>query len=248
MDKRNLKWITWGFVAVTVLIVALMLSTTLRRTSHITLPGTEQSPDQTVDDPAVPGDALTVVEVAPETVQSAIATLDRPERYRRTVTVEQFWDGGSGAYETTVTVSGPWTRTDRTMPDGQVRHTILGEAAVYIWYNQERNVYTAPAGTFSADNEQTIPTYEDILLLPVEEIAVADFRTISDVDCIYVETTANEAGAVMRYWVSVDTGLLTVAEKVMEEEPLYRMASLTADQGADVESEFVLPDGTNLLQ
>ena len=229
------------------LIVALMLSTTLRRTSHITLPGTEQTPGQTSDGPAVSGDALTVVEVAPDTVQSAIATLSRPETYRRTVTVEQFWDGGSGAYETTVTVNGTWTRTDRTMPDGQVRHTILGEENVYIWYNQEQDVYTAPAGTFSADNEQTIPTYEDILELPVETIAIADFRTISNVNCIYVETAMDDAGYVMRYWVSVDTGLLTVAERLMGEEPVYRMASLAADQGSETESAFLLPDGTNLL-
>lgn len=247
MDKRNLNWITWGFVGVTVLIIALMLGSTLRRTSHITLPETSESSGQASDVPSASGGALTVVEVAPDTVQAAIATLSRPQNYCRTVTVEQFWDGGSGAYETSVTVNGPWTRIDRTMPDGRVRHTIIGEENVYIWYNYETDVYTAPVGEFSADNEQTIPTYEDILELPTETIAVADFRTISDVDCIYVETTSDSAGYVLRYWVSVDTGLLTVAEKLQKEEPVYRMASLIVDQATSTETEFVLPDGTHLL-
>lgn len=246
MDKRNLNWIIWGFVAATVLIVALMLSATLHRTSRITLPGTEQTPGQAADGSAVSGDALTVIEVTPETVQAAIATLSRPATYRRTITVEQFWDGGSGTYETTVAVHGSWTRTDRTMPNGQVRHVVLGKERVYIWYNQEREIYSAAAGTFSADNEQTIPTYEEILELPVKSIVVADFRTVSDVDCIYVETTPDESGYVMCYWVSVDTGLLTVAEKLWDGEPVYRMAGLTVDSGGQEEA-FVLPDGTSLL-
>ena len=38
MDKWKLKWLTWGVVVFMVLAVGLMLSRTLRRTSHITLP------------------------------------------------------------------------------------------------------------------------------------------------------------------------------------------------------------------
>lgn len=248
MDKRNLKWITWSFVGVTVIIVALMLGNTLRRTSHITLPKTEESSSQTSDIPGVSGDVLTVVEVTPETVQAAIATLTRPTNYRRTVTVEQFWEGGSGAYETTVMVNGAWTRIDRSMPDGRIRHTITGDENVYIWYNHEDEVYSTAAGNISADNEQTIPTYEDILELPVEMIVAADYRMISDIDCIYVETAEDTAGYVLRYWVSVDTGLLTVAEKLLEGEPVYRMASLSVEQGITTEMDFTLPDGTVLIE
>ena len=247
MDRRNLNWITWGFVGATVLVIALMLSTTLRRTAYITLPETSQNSSQTTDTEDFSENALTSITVTPDTVQAAIATLSRPEHYRRTVTVEQFWNGGSGAYETNVSVSGSWTRMDRMMPDGQTKHTILGEDTVYIWYNQESDVYSAPRGNFSADHEQTIPTYEEILELEPDLITVADFRKISDADCIYVETGEDSAGYRFRYWVSVDTGLLTVAEKLVHEEPVYRMASLFVDQVTSTESDFVLPDGTSLL-
>ena len=126
MDKRNLNWITWSFIVGTVIVVVIMLMNTLQRPEHIVLPDTTAASDQIAEDPGNDGDALTVVEITPKTVQSAIATLSRPETYRRTVTVEQFWSTGSGSYETTVTVSGGWTRMDRTMPDGRVRHSIIG--------------------------------------------------------------------------------------------------------------------------
>ena len=172
MDKRWRSRITAAFLAVTVLVIAVMLSGTLHRTSHITLPSSEQAPGHA----AVTGDALTVVEVTPETVQTAIATLSRPQEYRRTVTVEQLWAGGSGTYETEAAVSGGWTRTDRTLAGGRVRHAITDGETTYIWYDSEINVRVVPAGGISADNEQTIPTYEEILKLPVEAIAAADYR------------------------------------------------------------------------
>ena len=243
MDKRWRRRITAAFLAVTVLVIAVMLSGTLHRTSHITLPSSEQAPGHA----AVTGDALTVVEVTPETVQTAIATLSRPQEYRRTVTVEQLWTGGSGTYETAVAVSGGWTRTDRTLAGGRVRHVLTDGEVTHIWYDGGTEVYTAPAGGISADNEQNIPTYEEILDLPPEAIAVADYRVISGVNCIYVETAEDGEGFVLRYWVSVDTGLLAVSERLLEGEPVYRMAALALDQASPTAADFTLPDGTPLL-
>ena len=45
MDKRKLNRITWAFVAVTVLAVALMLTGSLHRTSRITLPSSTAAAD-----------------------------------------------------------------------------------------------------------------------------------------------------------------------------------------------------------
>lgn len=247
MDKQGLKRITWGFVTLTVLAVTLMLVGSLRRTTHITMPASGQASDQAEESGDLSGDLPTVVAVTPETVQAAIETLDRPEQYSRTVTVEQFWSGGSGIYETAVTVSGDWTRTDRTLPDGRVRHAVTNGETTYIWYNEENAVYTAPAGGVSADHEQTIPTYEDILDLPISEITTADYRTVSDVNCIYVETGETVEGYALRYWVSVDTGLLVAAEKLLWGETIYRMGSLSVDQTPPSAANFTLPDGTVLL-
>ena len=242
MDKRRLNWVTWSFVGLTVLVLALMLAGTLRRPEEIVLPSSESSPEE--GSGQMDSDALQEIKVTPDTVQAAVATLARPETYRRTVTVEQIWSGGSGTYEITMSVIGPWTRTDRTMPDGRVRHTITGPETVYIWYNSERTVYSAPVGEITADNELPIPTYEEVLTLDPEQITAADYRAVSNVNCIYVES--REGDYTLRYWVSVETGLLAAAEKLQGEETVYRMASLAVDQTLPTEADFTLPDGTVL--
>ena len=159
--------------------------------------------------------------------------------------MEQFWSTGSGSYETTVTVSGGWTRMDRTMPDGRVRHSIIGPEETCVWYNNEAEIYRSAVGAVSADNEQCIPTYEDILDLPVEAISTADYRVLSDIRCIYVE--AAEEDSQLCYWVSVDTGLLVAAEKLLDGQRVYRMEALTVDQTEPAATEFTLPDGTNFF-
>lgn len=248
MEKRKLNRITSGFIVLVVMVLILMFSNSLRRSSHITLPEEGSSPGQTEDDTnASGGDALTVIAVTPETVQTAIETLTRPRQYSRVIRVEQLWDGGSGSFETTVTVSGRWTRTDRSLSDGQVRHTITDGEITYIWYGSESSVYSAPAGDITPDDEQAIPTYESILDLPVEDIAAADYRSVSDVNCIYVETVQDPEGYTQRYWVSVETGLLVASERLLEGETIYRMASLTADLSTPSTDRFILPDGTVLL-
>ena len=45
MDERKRNWITWSFVALTVLVIAAMMSSTLRRTNRVELPDTDESPD-----------------------------------------------------------------------------------------------------------------------------------------------------------------------------------------------------------
>ena len=247
MDERKRNWITWAFVLLTVAAVVVMLGGTLRRTTHVTLPapgsGVEQNGGEETGRPA-----LSVVSVTPETVQSAIATLARPDAYRRTVTLEQIWSGGSGTVEVEVSVRDGWTRTDKSLPGGQVRHAVTDGEETYIWYDGEKTAFTVPAGDISADDEQGIPTYEDVLELPEETIAAADHRMISGMDCIYVETAADSDGYVLRYLVELDTGLLAAAEKLLDGAAVYRMAAQTADQTAPPASAFTLPDGRALLE
>ena len=124
-----------------------------------------------------------------------------------------------------------------------MRHTIADGEKTFVWYNDEERVYEAPAGNISADNEQFIPTYEEILHLPQSEISAADYRELSGVNCVYVETAGDALGYVLRYWVSVDTGLLVSAEKLQNEETIYRMTALSLDQAEPTEEDFILPDG-----
>ena len=249
MDKRNLNWITWAVLAVAVVLVALMLGGSLNRTAHISLPPSDLPRDPAAEDS---GDStgVTVVEITPETVQAAIASLSRPENYGRSMTIEYLWDGGGGSQELYTIVRGAWTRVDRGLPDGNTRISVTNGETTYIWYGygQDAAVTILPAGEFSADVEQSIPTYEDILDLPTESILLADYRPLDTLTCIYVETAADEAGYITRYWVSVENGLLVQAERLLGEKTVYRMTSLYVDQTEYDASRFTLPDGTVLRE
>ncbi|MCI9553976.1 MAG: hypothetical protein HFG06_01755 [Oscillibacter sp.] len=249
MDKRKLNWITWAVLAVAIAAAALMLSGSLNRTAHITLPPSDPPRDPSAGDGGAHG-GVTVVEITPETVQAAIGSLSRPENYGRSVTVEYLWPGGGGTHELYTIVRGPWTRVDRGLPDGSTRISVTNGEQTYLWYGYggDAEVVILPAGEFSADAEQSIPTYEDILDLPVEEIALADYRPLDVLTCIYVETTADPAGYATRYWVSVENGLLVQAERLLGEEAVYRMTSLYVDETEYDASRFTLPDGTVLLE
>ena len=124
MKNKRIRLISAAFVVLVVLVVALMFANTLQRPASIQLPEEPTAPGETAGDASAEDERLTVVSVTPETVQAAIATLSRPEVYRRQLSVQQFWSGGDGTVETTVTVKAPWTRADRTLADGRVRHTL----------------------------------------------------------------------------------------------------------------------------
>lgn len=249
MDKRKLNRITAVFLTLLVLVVAFMLSGSFRRTTRVVLPQESQQGGQIPGFPGDSTDTLTVVAVAPNTVQAAIETLVRPEQYRQTVSVQQFWSGGNGTTETTAAVLAPWSRLDRQLADSRQRHILTNGETTYIWYNSEQSALRLPTGSITADMEQSIPTYEDVLQLPVETISAADYRTIGDqVSCIYVETAADAAGYTLRYWVSVDTGLLVAAEKLSGQETVYRMWQTDIDLAPVFTEEFTLPDGTVLAE
>ena len=238
MGKKNTS-ILVAISVLTILIVGLLVANSVRRSSHIHLPEEEvlQGAQSAVD-----GSAVNSISVNPATVQRVIATLRRPDSYSRSITVEQIWSGGSGVSNATVNVRDGWTRIDTQQGSGMTRHCLTDGERTYIWYGNETTWYEGSAVGFSADDEQMIPTYEDVLALPMEEIVAADYRSFSGSDCIYVE--AGES-VKLCYWVSVTTGLLTAAEKYEGETLVYRM--IASENGGEVSEELlVLPDGTAL--
>ena len=244
MKRRKLSRAAVGFAGLIALVVVLMLANSLRPSPRIELPSQEEEGVQSEESSS--GDGLTVVEIRPDTVQAAVATLERPETYQRELVVQQFWDNGSGTMENTVTVSGGWTRVDQTLARDRVRHSVTDGRMTYIWYNSQRTVYAAQAGEISADMEQAIPTYEDVLDLPVDAIAATGYEEQGGLSCICVETAADELGYRQRYWISVDSGLLVCSETLEGEQTVYRMSSYAVERPVPAGTQFALPDGTVL--
>ncbi len=242
MRRKNMP----AFVSVTVLtllIVILLGANSIRRTAHIHLP--DENVLQESENGETDGSAVNQLSVTPDTVQQVIATLQRPDSYARTVTVEQIWSGGSGTFTSSVFSLYGWTRTDTQLTDGSQRHCITDGVTSYIWYGSEKTFYTGSAGEFSADAEQAIPTYEDVLALPTEQILRAGYRSYADTECIYVETQLS-GGITLCHWVDVVSGLLAAAEKYEGETLVYRMTATTVSDTL-LEEQFVLPDGTSVL-
>src|SRR5699024_7672222 len=74
-------------------------------TKPVELPDTHPSEAASSPEPS----GHDVAELSPETVQAVISRLSRVESYSRTVTIEDFWDGGSSSTELDV-----WADSSRT--------------------------------------------------------------------------------------------------------------------------------------
>ena len=246
MKKRRVSLIGAAFAVLIVLVPVFFLRLTAHRPPEVVLPETEDAQGESGVIRDEGRSAIRRVEVTPETVQRVIERLARPENYSRTLTVERYWPGGSGLTNAAVFVAGAWTRVDVAEDGGETRHVITGDGRSWVWYGADGRVFTG-AAALSADEEQSIPTYEEILLLDTERIAAADYRTFDGVNCVYVETAPDALGYADRYWVSVDSGLLVAAERDGGERLIYRMTGLEADIGGAGEQEFRLPDGELLF-
>ena len=174
--------------------------------------------------------------------------LNVPRVYSRAITIERYYSGGSGVDRQHVSaVDGRrGCALDTEQASGAQSHTISNGERTWCSGTAEAELYYESAAAFTADEEQGIPTYEDILRLDKKRIAAADYRLLDTVDCIFLETAADDGGYIERYWVSVSDGLLCAAEKLQGEDVVYRMAGMSVDSGNVAEDAFTLPDGTVL--
>ena len=190
-----------------------------------------------------PGQQLLPVEVTPDTVQSVIATLSRPESYSRSLTVTLYWgESGSGGQQVRLWADSGWTKTVITSAGG-VQHRLVGDGKLCLWYEGDKSWKEAPANDRTGDLAQHIPTYEDVLEANKNDIAEASYVTREDRDCVYVEVR-QEGDRFDRYWIETATGLLAFCETLEGEQTVYSMKE--TDYAAPVSdlSVFALPDGT----
>lgn len=185
------------------------------------------------------------VEVTTQTVQNVVATLERPPSYYRTLTVETFWEGGSSTTQVQVWADGGWSHSVQTLPSGAVRHDLTDGDSLYYWYDGAQQYQTAPADEKSSDLAQHIPTYETVLDLDPRDIIDAGYEARGDIPCILV--TVRQGGALQRFWVSVDSGLLISAETEEEGKVVYSMTAYSPVQApCPADASFSLPNGETL--
>lgn len=188
------------------------------------------------------------VELTVDTVQRVVADLSRYSSYSRTVIVNYYWEeDGSGSVTADVWVHNGWVRTSAVLASGMVEHSVVGDGQFWLWYDQGELIHQGPAGELSADLMQRLPTYEDVLALDPEKITAAGYVDLDGEPCVYVET-GDGAGSCSRYWISSSSGLLMAAETLENGKLVYSMTSReVVSPLTEVGSQFILPDGTDLL-
>ncbi len=213
------------------------------RAPHIVLPAPGT---QTPTPPPGSNVDTQLLDVTPETVQAVIATLDRSSSYYRQLSVQTFWDGGSGITTVQTWTDDGYTHVRTLLPTGQVRNSIrTPEGILYYWYGNSSTVLTAPENSLSEDLAQRIPTYEDVLALDQEDICDAGYVDYEGHPCIFVETLGGEY--IERYWIGVDSGLLVAAQTWKAEQVVYSVNASSAIQTpCPASASFRLPDGTVL--
>lgn len=226
-------------LALILVMVLRMAPSTSVDTPAVILP-TAPLPSESVR-PETSPDGEKTVDVTPETVQAAIATLTRADSYSRTVRVETFWPGGSSVTETDVWVRASSARLLISGGKSEKNVLIRGDE-LWIWYSDSADIYRGPADGAAADEYQMLLTYEGILDLPVSAMTDAGYTEYSGEKCIYAEFVSGELGYTYSCWVSIDTGLLMGAYVCDTDGTLiYSMTSSRPDISTPDESIFAVP-------
>ena len=204
-------------------------------TTPVTLPSPGQS---SAAETSMPGPER--VELTGENVTAVLAELTRAESYSGSVTIEDFWDGGSASTQLQVWVNNGRTRV-RGERGGSPRNILVSEGTLYIWYDNVSGVFSGP-WEGSADEWLRALSYEDVLSLPPEQITGAGYAQLSGEECVYVDYTGGLLGYTYRVYVSVSNGLLMGAEKYDGGSLIYRMFA-EYELSVPDESLFVPPEG-----
>ena len=210
-------------------------------TPAVLLP-TPQLPDSAAPSAPESAERGQAIAVTPETVQTVIATLRRSDSYSRTLSVQDFWSGGSRIRSMRVWVRGDRLRLSVTEENGGAQKNVLirGDEK-WIWYADGDGVYHGPLLPGDADAYQTLLTYEDLLSAPAEDILDAGYTSYADRNCIYARWRSGALGYVSELYVDPDTGLLMGERRYDGEVLIYSMESAAPDVSTPDDSVFEIP-------
>lgn len=180
--------------------------------------------------------------VTPETVQTVIATLHRAEDYSRTLTVSDFWSGGSRSRSISIWARGDWLRLDiRTEGERTQEHVLLKDGKRYLWYSDADGVFRGEAGDGDHDAFQTIMTYEKVLAIPVSDILEARYGDHEGIPCIIVRFRSGELGYESECCIDPSTGLLMGENCYDGDLLIYSMQSTAPELAVPDDAMFAEP-------
>lgn len=237
MEQKNRTFlvIAIGVTVLAAVFFSIVLPAITGKAPEVLLPDVNKQTGQTQEN-------YLPVTVTPETVQSVIASLSRPDSYRSTQTVGLYWDGGASADQVEIWADGGYVRTAVTS-GGTTQYRLVGDGKLRLWYAGDQNWQETDAHDATADLAQRIPTYEDVLDLEAEAITDAGYEEKNGSYCIYVAVSVVE-GVQDRYWIDTASGLLCGAETYEGDRKVYEMVQTQFSSPLEEGTVFSLPDGT----
>ena len=249
MKRGKSEWLAAALVVLVMgVVLLLVLFSSINPHSH---DSQIELPDDAVFDsvadaqirPQMPGDNASLAAVTVQNVQQVIRTLDRPTSYyMKAESVLSYED------ESRVTVTEQWlssgrcvVRTTDSLSD-QVLYSITDREGVSIWYEGEDNVLSGGAADFlQQDVLAGIPTYEDVLTLEYSSIISVDYVMWNEDLCIYLENYDPTLDYTLRFYVSVESGMLVHAETYTDGALVYSMNLLELSDDLSVGDSIFPP-------
>lgn len=195
------------------------------------------------DFPAAPPKQVVPVSVTPDSVQRVISTLSRPQSYFYKLDVSLYWPSGQSTLSRRIYARGGYSRIDFLSAAGKVeKSAVSGGGRVFYWTPGSAQFYKGAAGDENADDIQSIPTYEDLILLDKASITSAGYAQYAQQDCIYITARDKGLNYTDHYWVSVLSGLLVAFERYQDDTLVYRASMTLLDLSEPSEEQFRLPN------
>jgi hypothetical protein len=183
------------------------------------------------------------VSVSPETVQSVISTLVRPQSFYYRITAEETWEGGKDSFIRKVWARDGFIRVDYCNSGEEVeKSALMGNGKIFYWTPGSAQFWSGVPGDENPDDLQRIPTYEDVIELPTEDITAASYSDLNGESCICAEVADKDLSCTDKYWVSIGSGLLVLFERYEGETLVYKAAMDSFSAAVPGDERFTLPN------
>ncbi len=197
------------------------------------------------DFPTAPPKQVLPVSVTPDSVQRVISTLVRPKSYFYRLDINLYWTGGQSSLQRRIYMHDGYSHIDFLSSAGKVeKSAVSGGGKIFYWTPGSAQFYKGAAGEATADDIQSIPTYEDILVLDKAAITSASYTQYEDQDCIYVSTHDKALDCTDHYWVNLHSGLLVTFERYQGDTLVCRASMTLLDLSEPSDEKFRLPNRT----
>ena len=241
----------FGVLLVVAVLGVMFISSYIGRDDSLVLLPEPLIPPAEPDDSEF--DSIDRIDVTPDSVQSVISSLSRPEIYSRNMRISSYWDGGEIEYNIQTAVSGRATSL-RSLPSiGDEKRIIITQDTIFIWNSGDTAPYSANIHSTDewykiADEWLMLVTYEDLLNLDSNDIIDAGYAVYGDEDCIYAVCLSPLLGYRRTFYISIDLGLVIGAQDFDRDgELVYDMTALSTTVDEVDPVMFTLPDGTAVV-